>query len=49
MTNKEIADTLVVSPATVKSHTLSIYAKLDVHGRRQAVARAQELGLLFSD
>jgi LuxR family maltose regulon positive regulatory protein len=47
MTNKEIADTLVISPDTVKSHTLSIYAKLDVHGRRQAVARAQKLGLLF--
>lgn len=48
LTNKEIAEKLVVSPATVKTHTLSIYAKLDVHGRRQAVEKAGEIGLLSS-
>jgi LuxR family maltose regulon positive regulatory protein len=46
LTNKEIADQLVVSPSTVKTHTLNIYRKLDVHGRKQAVARARELSIL---
>jgi LuxR family maltose regulon positive regulatory protein len=46
MTNKEIAEELIVSPATVKTHTLNIYGKLDVRTRRQAVTRARELGIL---
>jgi LuxR family maltose regulon positive regulatory protein len=46
LTNKEIAEDLVVSVGTVKTHTLSIYAKLDVHSRRQAVKKAREFGLL---
>ena len=47
LTNKEIAEQLVVSPSTVKTHTLNIYRKLDVRGRQQAVAKARELGLLL--
>jgi len=46
LSNKEIAKELVISPDTVKSHTLSIYRKLDVRGRQQAAARAREWGLL---
>ncbi len=44
--NKEMAERLFISPGTVKRHTISIYRKLDVNDRRQAVARAVELGLL---
>jgi LuxR family maltose regulon positive regulatory protein len=46
LTNKEIAKELGVSPGTVKTHTLNIYQKLDVHRRQQAVARAKELNIL---
>jgi len=44
--NKEIAAQLYIAPATVKRHTLSIYRKLEVNDRRDAVARARELRLL---
>jgi LuxR family maltose regulon positive regulatory protein len=44
--NQEIADRLVISVATVKRHITNIYGKLGVSRRIQAVARAQELGLL---
>jgi LuxR family maltose regulon positive regulatory protein len=49
LTNKEIAEELVVSLGTVKTHTLSIYTKLNVHGRRQAVNRARELDLVSTN
>lgn len=44
--NKDIADALFVTPATVKTHLAHIYTKLGVAGRQEAVARAVELGLL---
>jgi LuxR family maltose regulon positive regulatory protein len=46
LTYAEIADRLFVSQNTVKSHAKSVYTKLGVSGRRRAVERAQELGLL---
>lgn len=44
--NEEIAHKLFISKNTVKTHLLNIYAKLDVHNRTGAVARAEELNLL---
>jgi LuxR family maltose regulon positive regulatory protein len=45
-TNQEIAQELVVTVETVKSHVRHLYAKLQVANRTQAAARARELGLL---
>jgi LuxR family maltose regulon positive regulatory protein len=44
--NKEIAAQLFISPLTVKKHTVSIYQKLEVKNRRQAVSKAIALGLV---
>lgn len=44
--NREIADALFVTTATVKSHLAHIYVKLGVAGRQEAMARAVALGLL---
>lgn len=44
--NREIAEALFVTPATVKSHLAHIYVKLGVAGRQEAMARAVALGLL---
>ena len=46
LSNKEIAEKLVVTPETVKRHSSNIYQKLDVKGRREAVAEAMALGIL---
>jgi LuxR family maltose regulon positive regulatory protein len=45
-TNQEIAQQLIVAPGTIKAHTSSIYRKLDVANRTEAVARASQLGIL---
>jgi LuxR family transcriptional regulator, maltose regulon positive regulatory protein len=44
--NKEIADELSVSVETVKTHVKSIFRKLEVRNRREAVVKAKELGLI---
>jgi LuxR family maltose regulon positive regulatory protein len=48
LTDKEISQHLVISPHTVRTHIKGIFGKLNVVNRRQAIARAQELGLLPS-
>ncbi len=44
-TNREIAARLHLSPHTVKEHTSSLYRKLEVRNRAEAVQRAERLGL----
>jgi LuxR family maltose regulon positive regulatory protein len=46
LSNPEIAGELFVSVNTVKTHIKTIYRKLDVTSRRDAVARARELRLI---
>ncbi len=46
LSNREIADQLVVELSTVKKHLTHIYGKLDVLNRAQAILRAQQLGLV---
>lgn len=44
--NKEIAARLHLSPNTVKTHVASLFAKLRVERRTQAIGLARELGLV---
>lgn len=46
LTGPEIADQLMVSLNTMRTHTKNIYSKLGVHSRRTAVRQAEELRLL---
>jgi LuxR family maltose regulon positive regulatory protein len=46
MTNQEIADHLVLTVGTVKTHNYNIYNKLGVKSRSRAIIRANELNLL---
>ena len=48
LSNREIAAELFVTTNTVKTHLRSIYRKLDVARRREAVDRARDLRLLSS-
>ncbi len=43
--NPEIASRLYLSPKTVRNHVSSIFAKLQVADRSQAIVRAREAGL----
>lgn len=44
--NQEIADKLFVSLSTVKTHTSSLFEKLDVRRRTQAIEKAQRMQLI---
>ena len=46
LSGPEIAQELVIALSTVRTHTKSIYSKLNVNSRRVAVKRAIELGLI---
>jgi len=46
LSNREIGERLFIALDTVKGHNRSIFGKLQVHRRTEAVARARELGLL---
>jgi LuxR family maltose regulon positive regulatory protein len=43
---REIAEQLYVSRNTVKTQAISVYRKLNVSSRSEAIARARELGLV---
>ena len=46
--NREIAETLVLTLATVKTYISRIYKKLNVRSRVQAIVRARELDLIVN-
>jgi LuxR family transcriptional regulator, maltose regulon positive regulatory protein len=46
LSGPEIARELVIGLSTVRTHTKSIYSKLNVNDRRAAVQRAIELNLI---
>ncbi len=46
LSNRQIAERLIVTVGTVKSHVHNIYGKLGVERRTEAIARARDLHLL---
>jgi len=46
MQNKEIANAINLSEATIKMHVKSICKKLDANNRTHAVINARDLGIL---
>lgn len=48
-TNKEISSNLSISESTVENHIHSIYAKLRISNRAQAVAHAFQSGMVLTN
>ncbi len=46
LSNQEIADTMFLSLSTIKTHLSSVFVKLNVQRRTQAVQAAKKLGLI---
>ncbi len=46
LSNREIAEKLVISLSTIKTHITRVYNKLDVASRTQAIVRARELKII---
>ena len=46
MRNAEIGERLFLSLSTIKSHTSSLYSKLDVRSRTQAIEKARQAGII---
>ncbi len=46
LSNREIAEKLFLSPHTVKSHSSSLFIKLNARRRTEAIKKAKELGVL---
>jgi len=46
LSNAEIAERLIVSPETVKTHVAHLLTKLDARDRTQAVIRAYQTGFI---
>jgi len=44
--SKNIANQLDISPATVRNHVKSIYAKIEVHNRAEAISYAMRHGII---
>jgi LuxR family maltose regulon positive regulatory protein len=49
LTNKEIAQRLVVSPRTIETHVERVLGKLEVGSRSRAIAKALRLGIVALD
>jgi len=48
-TSREIAQELILSPGTVRTHVQRIMAKLSARDRTSAVVRAIQLGIISSE
>jgi PAS domain S-box-containing protein len=49
LADKEIAARLKLAPNTVRNHVATVYSKLDVHSRSEAIVWARERGLFAGD
>ncbi|MGJ7518652.1 PAS domain S-box protein [Pseudomonas baetica] len=49
LADKEIAARLKLAPNTVRNHVATVYSKLDVHSRSEAIVWARERGLFCAD
>jgi DNA-binding NarL/FixJ family response regulator len=49
LADKEIAARLKLAPNTVRNHVATVYSKLDVHSRSEAIVWARERGLFSGE